>query len=87
MRNVLRVGVGAVVIAAATALTVTSAAAATSATVKRSTTGATASCHFTTWGTLVHDDHAQINCDLSDTLADSHSVSWSGGRTVLGTFS
>jgi hypothetical protein len=74
MRNILRVGVGAAVIAATTVLTMTDASAATSSTVTRSTTGAKASCHFSTWGVVIHDDHAQINCSLSDTAADSHSV-------------
>lgn len=61
-------------VAGALVLSTTSASAATSSTVTRSTTGASASCYFTTWAVLIHDDHAQINCSLSDTSGDSHSV-------------
>ncbi len=38
------------------------------------TAGAKATCSLMTWGTRIHDDHAQITCDLKDTKADGHSV-------------
>ena len=39
-----------------------------------STTGAQADCDLITYITYVHDDTAQITCDISDTLADGDSV-------------
>ncbi len=39
-----------------------------------STTGAKATCSLQTRATRIHDDTAQIDCQLSDTKADSHSV-------------
>ncbi len=39
-----------------------------------STTGAQATCSLQTWATRIHDDTAQIDCDLSDTEKDGHSV-------------
>lgn len=39
-----------------------------------STTGAAATCSLTTWATHIQHDTAQISCQLSDTLGDSHSV-------------
>ncbi|WP_033289522.1 hypothetical protein [Amycolatopsis jejuensis] len=74
MRNLLRFGVGVTTLGVAAVLTATSASAASSPTYTKSTTGAKASCSFTTWGKLIHDDHAQITCKLSDTKGDSHSV-------------
>jgi hypothetical protein len=39
-----------------------------------STEGAQATCSLQTWTTYVPNDNAQIDCDLTDTLADHHSV-------------
>ncbi len=69
-----RLALAAALTAGVMALTVTEASAAQSSAVTRSTTGARATCSFYTWKVLIHDDHAQINCSLSDTSGDSHSV-------------
>lgn len=39
-----------------------------------STTGASASCTMRSWTAEIHDQNADISCDISDTLGDSHSV-------------
>ncbi|WP_406630504.1 hypothetical protein [Amycolatopsis sp. WGS_07] len=74
MKNLLRIATGVTAAGAAAVLTATSASAASSPTYTKSTTGAKASCSFVSWGTLVHDDHLQITCTLSDTKADGDSV-------------
>jgi hypothetical protein len=38
------------------------------------TTGAAASCTMRSWTAQIHDQNADISCDISDTLGDSHSV-------------
>lgn len=40
----------------------------------RSTTGAAASCTMRSWAAEIHDQNADISCNISDTLGDSHSV-------------
>jgi hypothetical protein len=70
LKNSLRLAVMAGTMVTAAMLTVTNASASTSPTHTLSTTGAKASCAFHTWKGTIHDDHAQINCDLSDTQSD-----------------
>jgi len=40
----------------------------------RSTTGASASCTMRSWTAQIHDQNADISCDINDTAGDSHSV-------------
>ncbi len=61
-------------VTAAAVLTATAASAATSPAKTDSTEGAKATCSFHTWGEEIHDDHAQISCDLKDTKGDDKAV-------------
>jgi hypothetical protein len=74
LRKIVLTAVLVAVVAVGLFVGVNRAHAATFTPLSASTTGAAATCSLQTRATIIHDDTAQIDCQLSDTLADSHSV-------------